>query len=429
MPDLPELSARGPLALGIVSCLVLLAGVLGWAAQAAITSAVVAAGEVDVAPFRYPVQHPEGGVISEVLVREGQSVAAGDLLMRIDGTALRTEIAFLDTQIIEVEARQVRLQAEREGAAFPPPSPADLAEPERARALAAQRRLHEARRETFERQGAQLAQRRLQSEAALAGLIRQRAGMEEESAILTRELEAQRSLQARGLTLTARVSELARDRARLSGALAAIDARENELLGQIGEIAVQAAALRAARQEDAESQFVDTGQHLVELRARRAALEARLRTLDLRAPAAGVVHAMAITAADSVLRPADVAMQIVAPSAVPVLRVRVNPDEIDHVMIGQAARLRFPGLASRNLGDLPGRVSTISAASFLDDRSGARHFRVDILPEPEAMEALGPRALVPGMSVQAFITTGVRTPLDYLMQPVQDHFARALRER
>jgi len=428
MDDLPELKAHAPLALGIASVLVLLAGVLGWAAQAAITSAVVAMGEVNVAPLRHPVQHPDGGVISEVLVQDGQQVSAGDLLMRIDGSVLQTEIDFLQTQIAEGEARQVRFRAERDGSEFPALPIAATQNRDLLRAMGAQRRLFEARRETYERQQAQLHQRRRQAESALASLILQRAEMEEEAAILGLELQNQQALREQGLIVSTRVSELARDYARLAGSRVALEGRDNELRGQITDIILQAESLRARRREDAEERFVETGLQLIELRVRRAALEARLRRLDLRAPAGGVVHAMAITAPDSVLRPADVAMQIVAPPAAPVLAVRVNPDEIEHVYIGQPARLRFPGLASRDLVDLPGTVTNVSAATFVDERTGARHFRVDVVPDPEAMQALGPRALVPGMTVQAFITTGVRTPLDYMIDPVRGHFARALRE-
>ncbi|MFN4098871.1 MAG: HlyD family type I secretion periplasmic adaptor subunit [Pararhodobacter sp.] len=428
MDDLPELKAGGPLALGLGSTLVMLVGLLGWAAQAAITSAVVAMGEVNVAPYRHPVQHPEGGVISEVLVQDGQQVSAGELLMRIDGSVLQTEIDFVQTQIAEGEARQVRFRAERDGTDFPP-LPANVTMgPELLRALGAQLRLYDARRDTYERQQAQLLQRRRQAEASLDSLILQRAQMEEEFAILGAELQNQQALRDQGLTVSTRVSELARDYARLAGSRAALEGRDNELRSQITEIILQSESLQAQRREEAEVGFAETSLQLIELRVRRAALQARLRRLDLRAPAGGVVHAMAITAPDSVLRPVDVVMQIVAPPSAPVLTLRVNPDEIEHVFLGQPTMLRFPGLASRNLADLPGRVTNISAATFVDERSGLRHFRVDVVPDPDSMQALGPRALVPGMSVQAFITTGVRTPLDYMLDPVRDHFARALRE-
>jgi type I secretion membrane fusion protein, HlyD family len=428
MAEIPELRARSSIALGISACGVLLVGLLGWAASAAITSAVVATGEVDVAPYRHPIQHPEGGVVAELLVGEGQQVSAGDLLVRLDSTALQTELDFIEAQIVEAEARLVRLRAERDGARFPTLPLVAMDNRPQVRALGAQLRLYDARRETFERQEAQLLQRRRQSEAELEGLIHQRIEMETEAEILRSELDNQLQLRARGLTISARVSELARDNARLAGSRAALEARDSELRGQITEIAMQAAALSAARREEAEQQFAETGLHLIELNARRATLSARRASLDLRASATGVVHDLSIAAADTVLRPAEVVMEILSPPPEPVLTVRVSPDEIDNIHLGQPAMLRFPGLAGRNLPDLPGRVIGISAASFVDERTGARHFRVEIVPLRETLQAVGQDALVPGLSVQAFIATGVRTPLAYLIEPVRDHFSRALRE-
>ncbi|MCB1390082.1 MAG: HlyD family type I secretion periplasmic adaptor subunit [Rhodobacteraceae bacterium] len=428
MPDLPDLRARSAIALGATACVILLTGLIGWAASAAIVSAVVAMGEVDVEAYSHPVQHPEGGVVADLLVHEGQNVVAGEILLRLDSSAQRTEYDFVAAQIIETEARMVRLRAERDGIGFPSLPLSAMTDRPRMHALGAQLRLFDARRETFERQRAQLLQRRRQSEAELEGLIAQRAQLDAESEILRVELRNQQQLRDRGLTVSARVSELARDSARLAGSRAALTARDGELHGQITEIALQTAALSAARREEAEEQFADAGLQMIELNARRAALGSRLAAREVRAPATGVVHGLVLAAAGTVLRPAEVVMEILSPPPEPVLTVRVSPDDIDHIDPGQPAMLRFPGLASRDLPDLPGRVTAISAASFVDERTGARHFRVQIVPARETLAMVGRDALIPGMSVQAFIATGVRTPLAYLLDPLRDHFARAMRE-
>lgn len=428
MDEIPELKAGSPIALGFTACVILLTGLVGWAASAAIISAVVAMGEVDVAPYRHPVQHPVGGVVAQLLVHEGQEVAAGELLIALDNAAQRTEFDFVEAQILEAEARLMRLRAERDGLDFPVVPVSAMADGVRMRALRAQLRLYDARRETFERQEAQLLQRRRQAEAELQGLIVQRQELEAESDILHQELDSQQTLRDRGLTPATRVSELARANARLAGSRAALGARDGELRGQITEIALQISALGAARREDAELQFAETGRQLIELNARRAVLSSQLAALEIRAPTAGVVHNLTLAAAGSVLRPAEEVMQILAAPPKPALTLRVSPDEIDYIHVGQLAMLRFPGLTARALPDLPGRVTAISAATFADERTGTRHFRVEIMPTAETLSALGEDALVPGMSVQAFIATGVRTPLAYLIDPVRDHFARALRE-
>ena len=428
MRDIPELRARVSIVLGATACTILLTGLVGWAASAAITSAVVASGAVDIDSYSHPVQHSEGGVVSAVLVREGQMVTAGDVVLRLDGSVQQAEYDFIIAQIVEAEARQVRSRAERDGVGFPLLLSSVMHDWARVEALGVQRRLFVARRETYERQRAQLVQRRLQSEAELEGLVGQREELEVEARILREELDNQQALRDRGLALSARVSALARDSAHLAGTRAALDARGTELHGQISEIESQTAALLASRRQEAEEQFAETGRQLIELHARRLAIAARLAGLEVRAPASGLVHGLTITSAFAVLRPAEVIMQILSPPPEPILAVRVSPDEIDHVHIGQVAMLRFAGLTARNLPELAGRVTGISAATFVDERTGARYFRVEIVPAAETMTLIGPDALVPGMSVQAFITTGVRTPLAYLIDPVRDHFARALRE-
>ncbi|GAB1377728.1 HlyD family type I secretion periplasmic adaptor subunit [Pararhodobacter aggregans] len=428
MDEIPELKARSPILLGITTCVILLTGLIGWAASAAIISAVVAMGEVDVAPYRHPVQHPDGGVVAQLLVHEGQTVTAGELLAALDNAAPRTELDFIEAQIIEAEARLMRLRAERDGLDFPVLPVSAMEDRVRMRALRAQLRLYDARRETYERQEAQLLQRRRQAEAELEGLIGQRQELEAEAQILHEELDNQQTLRDRGLTPSTRVSELARANARLAGSRAALAARDGELRGQITEIAMQVSSLGAVRREEAELQFAETGRQLIELNARRAALLTHLAALEIRAPAAGVVHDLTLAAAGTVLRPAEVVMQILSAPPKPVLTLRVSPDEIDYIHLGQLAMLRFPGLTARELPDLPGRVTAISAATFVDERTGVRHFRVEIVPTAETLSAVGEDGLVPGMSVQAFIATGVRTPLAYLIDPVRDHFARALRE-
>ena len=423
-----ELRARGALALGLASCLVLMIGIFGWAARASISSAIVASGEVDAAPSRHPVQHPDGGVIDELRVREGDAVTAGQVLIRLNGDALDNELRFVLAQLNELEARQMRLRAERDAADFPVLAPDRIGDRAFVAALGAQLRLFVARRDSLERQHAQLVQRRRQTEAELAGLVLNRGQMNTEQALLNEELQTQRTLRARGLARSEQVSALARAAARLAGSRAAMDARDAELRGQITEIALQIGSLGAARREEAEQAFADTGMQLIEVQARQAALTARRDALDVRAPASGVVHDLTVPAAETVLRPAEVVMQILAHAETPSLMVRVSPDDIDHVDIGQPAMLRFPGLAQHDLPDLPGVVTTVSATTFIDERTGVHHFRVTIRPTVDAMETLARFELVPGMSVQAFLTTGERTPLAYLVSPLRDHFARALRE-
>lgn len=426
--DPPELRGRAAIGLGVAACLVLVIGIFGWAARATIASAVVAAGEVDAAPARHPVQHPEGGVVAALMVHEGDAVEVGQVLLRLDGSALRAEFDLVATQLVEAAARMVRLRAERDGAAFPD-APPDAPRGAAARqALAAQHRLFDARRATLARQVAQLAERRVQAEAELQGLARQLDAMAQEATILHDELVLQETLLSRGLAAAVRSRDLGRETARLDASRAAIDARAAGLHGHIAEIAVQAETLQAQHREDAEEQLAQTGLQQVELQARHAVLTTRIEALDLRAPASGIVHGLMVTAPGAVLRPAEPVMQILGRDSIPTLALRVAPDDIDHVRLGQAAMLRFPALAARQFDELPGVVVAISATTFADDRTGATHYRVAVTLTDAARAMLNDRALVPGMAVQAFLTTGTRTPLAYLLDPLRDHLSRAMRE-
>lgn len=428
MSSVVDLTARAVVLRGLVMCLVLMAGVALWAARVPITGAVIAEGEVDATPQRHSIQHRDGGVIAEVAVSEGQQVAAGSVLIRLDARSVETELALVQARSAEAEAREARLTAERDGTPFaqPPPDPAE--DPLRAAAWADQARLFEARRAALVRDHAQLVQRRVQAEAELHGVRRQAEATAGEATLLQVERLRLQALRDQGLTPETRVADLAREVSRLAALQAVERARDAELVGRIAEIDLQIEALGDRHRREAAEARGEAAMQRLEAAASAALLQDRLTGLVLRAPVAGVVHGLAATVPDTVIRPAAELLQILAPASEPLLVVRVRPDDIDHVRVGQPARLRFPALSARNLPDLEGVVAAISAAPFVDERSGARHFRVEVTLGEDAIATLSPRPLTPGMAIEAFITTGERTPLAYFIAPLADHLRRALRE-
>lgn len=429
MSIMADLSARRVVWRGVALCLMLAAGVSLWAAQVPITGAVIAPGEVDAAPQRYSIQHRDGGVVAEVLVAEGQAVPAGALLLRLEARAVETELALVEAQAAEAEAREARLTAERDGAPFAPLPPDPSGPPERLALWADQARLFEARRAALARDRAQLVERRRQADAELSGAGHQTALVAQEVALLNAERTRLQTLRDQGLAPESRVMDLAREASRLASIQAGEVAREGELLGRIAEVDLQIEALADRHRREAAELRTDTAMRRLELAARAALLRDRLAGLVLRAPVAGVVHGLAATLPDTVLRPGTEVMQILAPAPVPLLVAHVRPDDIDHVHVGQPAMLRFPALSARNLPDLEGRVAAISAAPFADDRSGAHYFRVELGLDDAALAVLAERPLPPGLALEAFIATGERTALAYLVAPLADHWRRALRER
>jgi len=428
MPDghdttVERLSARGPLLLGGTTAMALVLGFGIWAATVPIDGAVMAMGQVDIVAQSYLVQHTEGGVVDELAVREGQSVEAGDLLLRLNGGALDQELALVTAQLIEAQARSMRLSAERNGDPF---VRSEIEGPMQL-AIAEQWHLYSLLQNRLQRQTEQLDQRAVQTEAQLSGILAQDRALETEAVLLNEHLSRQQQLHELGLTQTQHLAAAVRDVARINGARAGIVARRAELHGQLAEIRLQAETLQAAHREEAEAQLVQTSAQILELTTRQGLLAERQAGLTLRAPVAGVVHGLAALAPGAVLRPADIALQIVTRPDRPVLAVHVRPEDIDHIHLGQFATIRFPAL-ERDLPDLLASVAAISAAPFTDEHSGSQYYRVEVALTDDAIAQVNDRTLLAGLTVSAFLTTGARTPLAYLVAPITRQLRRALRE-
>jgi len=425
-------NALRPLVIGALTALVLVAGFGGWAITATLSGAVVVSGQIEVEHNLQVVQHPDGGVVEAVLVSEGQRVEAGQVLLRLEGALLESELAIVESQYFEALARQARLNAEREGLdtlRFDPPLLTAMASRIDAREIAeGQRRLFAARRGTLAQQIAQLERRREQNLAQLDGLAAQSRASAREADLVQTELTAQETLLAQGLVQGARVSALQRDAARLEGVLGAISAETAQVHGRVTEIALQVVTLEATRREEAEGALGELGVRIIELAERRRALRDVIARLELRAPVAGRVHGLQITTPRAVLRPAEPLLQIVPYDRPLVLSVRIMPGDIDQVFVGQGASVLFPAFSLRNTADLRGTVTLVSADAFLDERLGQRYFRAEIVLSSEARALLGEYALVPGMPVEAFIRTGDRTAFDYLTRPLTEYLFRAFRE-
>lgn len=432
MSESPSWRPFRHLVIGTLAALCLIAGFGGWAVTARLASAIVVSGQIEVEHSHQVVQHADGGVVESVLVAEGETVAAGQVLMRLDGALLRSELAIVEGQYFEALARQARLNAERDGTqsvTFPPALVEEMVRDFSVlEIVAGQRRLFGARSQTLAQQIAQLERRREQSMAQLDGLAAQNRATDREAALLNSELAAQESLLGQGLVQATRVTALQREAARLEGLLGAIAAEVAQVHGRITEIALQIVTLDSSRREEAEGALRELSVRILELAERRRALIEVIARLDLRAPVAGSVHALQITTPRAVLRPAEPVLQIVPRDRPLVLSVRIAPADIDQVFIGQEASVLFPAFSLRDMPDLRGVVSMISADTFQDDRLGHRYYRADIVLLPAAQVLLAGRALVPGMPVEAFIRTGERTPLDFLTRPLFVHLSRALRE-
>jgi HlyD family secretion protein len=425
-------SARGALWLGYGMIALLLLGFGGWGALTHIQGAIVAPGQIQVEQNRQVIQHPDGGVIAALHVTEGQRVAAGDLLLSLDGSALRSEYAIVQGQLIEMQARRARLEAERDDA----PAvtvPADLAEsakahPEVAEQIDGQLKLFAARLDTHRRQIEQLQRRSEQTSAQTEGIDAQIAAMDRQLASLREELADQQDLLARGLAQSSRVMTLQREEARLMGDAGQLVAARAANEGRKTEIGLEILRLAAARREEASQQLRDIGSQELELAERRRALAERIDRLDIRAPVAGVVLGLQLTTPRAVLRPAEPVMSIVPQDRPLVIQAQISPLHIDEVHVGQRVRLVFPAFSARTTPELFGTVALVSPDAFTQDSTGLTFYRAEIVLAEGEMAKIGDQTLLPGMPVEAFIQTANRTPLAYLLKPFTDYFTKAFRE-
>ena len=425
-------STRKPITYGFLTLLALVGGFGGWSVATKITGAIVTSGQIEVELNRQVVQHPDGGVVATINVAEGDTVAAGDLILSLDGASIRSELAIVEGQFFESLARRGRLEAERDDlpeitfAADLTSAEAD--HPVVTEKMEGQRRLFDARRVSLASQIEQLGKRRDQINDQLDGIDAQKQALTTQLDLLRVELVDQQGLLEKGLTESARVLALQREEASMLGQLGELAATRAQADGRITETQIEVLRLASDRREEANSQLRDSGVQELELAERRRALQERIARLDVRAPVSGIVLGLTVTTPRAVLRPADPILYLIPQDRPLVIATHVPPIHVDQVHAGQAVKLIFSAFSSRETPEMTGHVSVVSADALIDPRSQAPYYRAEILLDEGEMEKLAGKTLIPGMPVEAFIQTEARTPLSYLLKPFTDYFARAFRE-
>jgi HlyD family secretion protein len=425
-------SSRRPIWTGIITVVLLIAFFGGWGMLTTISGAVVAPGLIQVEQNRQVVQHPDGGVVAEINVAEAQSVKAGDLLIRLDGTQVKAELAIVEGQLFDSMARKARLEAERDDLASVT-FPADLTalgatRPDVAEQIEGQKRLFTARLETQTAQISQLQKRLDQISAQDVGITAQMASIDDQIALLQPEINDQQTLLDKGLTQSARIMDLKREVARLDGNKGEMQSNLAQAEGKATETQLQILQIKSARREDANNQLRDMGDKTLELAERRRALSEQVNRLDIRAPVSGIVLGLAVTTPHSVIRPADPILYIIPQDRPLIIIVQIPPIHVDEVRVGQEVHVSFAAFSARTTPQLNGKLTTISADAISDPASHQSFYRAEITLDAGELAKLGTDKLVPGMPVQAFISTGERTPMAYLMKPFTDYFKVAMRE-
>jgi HlyD family secretion protein len=411
--------------------LVLGVGVIG--ATTELAGAVIAAGALVVESSVKKVQHPTGGIVGELLVHDGSRVQVGDLLIRLDETMAQANLAMVDKSLAELYARRARLEAERDGSdaiEFPDDllqsaqQQADIG-----RVVTGERRLFELRRQAQDGQKAQLRERVSQLKEEVRGYTEQSAAKVKEIEFIGRELEGVRDLFSKNLIPISRVTALERDGARLEGERGQLVATIAQGKGKISETELQIIQVDQTMRSDVAKELADIRAKIAELVERRVTAADQLQRIDIRAPQAGVVHQLSFFTTGGVVAAGEQIMLIVPQADDLIVEVRVDPQKIDQLQLGRPATLRFPGFNQRTTPELNGRVTRIAADVIQDQRTGQPYYLVRIGLATDEIERLNGLKLVPGMPVEAFISTGERTMLSYLLKPLTDQARRAFREK
>jgi HlyD family secretion protein len=425
-------SIRRHIFAGAILVGVLVVGLGGWASTAQISGALIAQGSVVVDSNVKKVQHPTGGVVGELFVRDGDHVKAGDVLLRLDETVTRANLAIVNKGLIGFYARKARLAAERDGTdsmAVPFELAGRVNEPDAKEALASERKLFELRRQDRLGQKQQLQERITQLQQQISGLAAQQAAKDKGIALNEQELEGVRDLWEKKLVQLSRLTSLQRDEARLEGERGQIVAQAAEAKGKIAEIQLQIIQVDQDLSSDVAKELRENDGKIGEYVERKVAAEDQLKRTDIRAPQNGTVFQSTANTVGGVIAAGDPIMLIVPENDNLTVEVKVDPKDIDQVQLGQTVLLRFTSFNIRTTPEINGTVSRIAADTSTDQRTGQSYYLVRIAMATDEIQRLGDVKLTPGMPVEAFIETGERTMLSYLLKPLHDQLMHAFREK
>ena len=420
---------------GLILAVGLGGGFVVWASQAMIAGAVIAHGQLRVDGKSKEVSHLEGGVVQEILVRNGDRVKAGQVLIRLDPTMARANVEIIDGQLDALMAQGARLEAEQIGAAAIVVSPDHAARvaarPQAAALLDGQRAVFEANRISVERQVSQLHEQVEQTREQITGFDAQRDALDVQIGLVAAELADRQRLLDQGYAPKTAVIELRQRKAELDGDRASAASHASEAGGRISEIELRILELEAERNRVAATDLREVQAQVNELREKRVGLEPTLRRMDIVAPQAGVVLNLEVNTVGGVISPGKPLLWIVPEDERLVLDTRIDAVSRDQVWIGQQARVKFPGFNQRTTPEVIGEVKSLGADAIADEHTGQRFYQAEIAIPPAELERLHAATridLAPGMPAEAYIETAERSAASYFLKPVRDSFARSMRE-
>jgi HlyD family secretion protein len=425
-------SIARPLAVGLFAVAAVFGSIAVWGANVQIAGAVVARGTIEVSTNMTAVQHPLGGVVAEVLVKNGDVVVEGQLLLRLDDTELKSDLKLIEGDLFESLANQSRLEAimeDRRALTLPPLLQAAAATNERIAAVVErQQRQLDAHYDSIEAESSLLREQIRQVQKQIAGVEAELASQAKRTRLVDTELAQLKVLADKGLVKLSVLYSLEKENLTASGDVGRLSARIAELRGRISELELKILTLTPSAREKIAPDLTKVRPETGRLLEKRSSILDALSKLEIRAPTSGTVHDSKVLGVRSVFVAASPIMYIVPTGNPLVVQVRVFDSDIDQVFVGQKASMKFLAFNGRRLPIILGEVTRISADAFLDALLKMHYYDVMIELSDEELAKLGNRVLVPGMPVEAFLATESRTPLNYVTRPVLDYVDKAFKD-
>ncbi|MEA3028238.1 MAG: rane fusion protein type secretion system [Alphaproteobacteria bacterium] len=417
---------------GLVIVIVLAGGVGGWAGTMTLSGALIAQGSVVVDSNVKKVQHPTGGIVGELRVHDGDRVKQGDIVVRLDDTVTRANLAIITKGLDELYARKARLESERDGTStvkFPADLLARAKDPDVASILDGERKLFQLRSSARTGQKAQLRQRVEQLNEEVRGLRAQSVSKEKETKLIDREKDGVYDLWKQKLVPLTKLTELERAAVRLEGEAGQLIAQAAQAAGKISETELQIIQVDRDLSSEVAKETREIEGKIGEFVERKVTAEDQLRRVDIRAPQDGMVFQSNVHTVGGVITAGDAIMLIVPDADNLTVEAKVNPQDIDQVRPGQTALLRLSAFNQRTTPEIYGTVTRISADASTDQRTGQTYYTIRIAMPGDEVAKLGEVRMVPGMPVEAFVQTGDRTMISYFVKPLHDQLMRMFREK
>ena len=448
-PNRSKFSAKNGLLLGFFGSGVLIAGVLGWSVMASVSGAVIASGVVGVESRNQSLEHIDGGTISEILVRDGDRVEQGQVLVRFSDEKLRSEEAILLAQYVEFAARKNRLEAEFKGNSKIIWDDGLLKltneNPDLISVIEGQESLFQARIAARDGEIKQIREQIGQAHNEITSLESRNASLRQQYELIVRELEAEQSLFDKGLSRLPRLLAVERAAQNLAGLIGSNNASLAGIRGSIAELEIQIQLVELRRVEEAEERASEVSAQENQILEQLAAIQDQLSRLEVKAPVTGVVFGLTVFAPLEVVFPGEPILQIVPEDARLVVIAKIQPIDIDQIYPQQQAILRFSAFPARETPEFDGLVKRIAADAVRDEVTGGYFYEIELILDQSStgqngktdnqivdgeltLRSLEDFTIYPGMPVEVHIRTIDRTVISYLLKPVSDFFYRSFRE-